>query len=102
MFVILWEFEVKYGYQTGFENAYGLQGPWVKLFRHDPHYRGTQLLRDSLREGIYFTLDFWDSETDYQNFQKENREVYAETDRETESLTVSERLIASFPVAEKS
>jgi heme-degrading monooxygenase HmoA len=100
MFVILWEFEVKHGYQRGFENAYGPQGPWVQLFRGDPGYRATQLLRDPARPEIYFTLDFWDTEPAYENFKKHNQQAYSELDRETESLTVNERLIGSFPVPE--
>jgi heme-degrading monooxygenase HmoA len=100
MFVILWEFEVKHGYQTGFENAYGPQGPWVQLFRGDPRYRATQLLRDPARPEIYFTLDFWDSEPAYENFKKQNQQAYSEIESETESLTVNERLIGSFPMPE--
>jgi len=98
MFLILWEFEVKHGYQTSFENAYGPEGPWVTLFQGDAHFRGTQLLRDAMRDRIYFTLDFWDSESDYENFKRQNHKAYAEMDLETASLTLNERLIGSFPV----
>ncbi len=95
MFVILWEFEVKPGYEERFESAYGSNGTWVQLFQRDPHFRGTRLHPDPSRSHIYFTLDFWDSEISYQNFLSANREAYDETDRSNEGLFVRERQILS-------
>ena len=99
MFVILWEFEVKPGSEGGFENAYGPEGAWVRLFQRDTHFRGTQLLRDSSRPLLYFTLDFWDSETAYNNFLNANRTAYEELDRRNEQFTLRERHIGSFALA---
>jgi hypothetical protein len=33
MFVALWEYEVKQGCEKRFEEAYGPDGGWVRLFR---------------------------------------------------------------------
>jgi hypothetical protein len=96
MFVILWEFEVKPGCEKRFESAYGSNGTWVRLFQRDPHFRGTQLLPDPSRSLAYFTLDFWDSESGYQNFLNNNRMAYDEIDRSNEGLTLHERHILSF------
>jgi hypothetical protein len=41
MFLILWEFEVKPGYEQSFEFAYGPEGAWTQLFRRDPGYLKT-------------------------------------------------------------
>jgi heme-degrading monooxygenase HmoA len=46
MFVTLWEFEVKPGSEELFEQAYGPEGEWVRLFRRAEPYRGTRLLRE--------------------------------------------------------
>jgi heme-degrading monooxygenase HmoA len=99
MFVILWEFEVKPGSDGCFENAYGPEGAWVRLFQRDPHFRGTQLLRDPSRPLLYFTLDFWDSETAYHNFLDANRAAYEELDRCNEGLTLRERHIGFFELS---
>lgn len=93
MFVILWEFEVKPGSEERFQNAYGPNGAWVQLFRSHPCFRGTQLLCDPSRPLFYFTLDFWDSETAYQDFLDANRAVYEDLDRSNEGLTRQERHI---------
>jgi heme-degrading monooxygenase HmoA len=102
MFVILWEFEVKLGSEERFQSAYGPQGTWVLLFERHPQFRGTQLLRDPARPRFYFTLDFWDSESAYQDFLNANRAAYDELDRLNEGLTLQERhilsLVPSLPI----
>ena len=96
MFVILWEFEVKPGSESAFENAYGAQGDWVRFFRRDPHYHMTYLLKDFSRPRIYCTMDFWDSEDAYENFKNQQRETYHALDQATVPLTLRERFIGSF------
>jgi heme-degrading monooxygenase HmoA len=98
MFVILWEFEVKPGSEERLQRAYGPEGAWVRLFQGDPHYRGTQLHRDPSRPLFYFTIDFWDSETEYENFLSANRAAYEEIDRDTQGLTIQDRPILSFTI----
>jgi heme-degrading monooxygenase HmoA len=96
MFLILWEFEVKPGEEVAFEKVYGPEGLWVQLFRGDPRYRETKLLKDPSRSGIYFTLDFWESENDYNRFKQTNQEAYAKMDKATESLTIREQNLGCF------
>jgi heme-degrading monooxygenase HmoA len=96
MFLILWEFEVKPGEEKAFEKAYGPEGPWVQLFRSDPNYQQTQLLKDTLRSRIYFTLDFWETENDYNHFHQTNQDEYAKLDEATEKLTIRERNLGCF------
>ena len=96
MVVILWEFEVKPGSEERFQRVYGPEGAWVRLFQHDPHFQGTQLLQDPSRPRYYFTIDFWDSEAAYHDFLDANRPAYEELDRAGEGLTVRERHILSF------
>jgi len=95
MFVILWEYEVKPGREELFE-VYGPQGDWARLFQTDPHYRETRLLRDISRPRYYFTLDDWDTETDFTQFKTAHSAEYAELDRATEGLTLSEQRLTTF------
>ncbi|MGB2629256.1 MAG: antibiotic biosynthesis monooxygenase [Candidatus Acidiferrum sp.] len=96
MFLILWEFDVKPGEELPFEKAYGPLGPWVGLFQRDRHFRQTQLLKDPSRSGVYFTLDFWDSEDDYKRFKHANQGDYESIDRMTQGLTIRERNLGCF------
>ena len=96
MFVALWEYEVKPGCEESFQSAYGPHGDWVCLFQRDPHYRETRLLKDLSRSRVYFTLDYWDSESSFDQFKAANHAAYAAIDRATEPLTLSERRLATF------
>jgi heme-degrading monooxygenase HmoA len=100
MFVILWEFEVKPGCEQSFESAYGPEGAWTQLFRRDPGYLKTLLLKDPSRTRMYATLDFWHSERAFQSFQSANCEAYLALDRSTEGLTSRETHLGSFTQTE--
>ncbi len=103
MFVILWEFEVKSGYEAEFEKDYGPEGVWVELFRQSPAYRETRLLRDTAQKQRYYTLDFWASGATYQAFRDRHREKYNKIDAKCEAMTVRETRLGEFESgAEKS
>jgi heme-degrading monooxygenase HmoA len=96
MFVALWEFEVKPGCEKRFEKVYGPEGAWARLFRNDTHYYQTRLVRDSLRDGVYLTMDFWESREAYEGFMAEHRAEYAAIDEASETLTEGERRVGWF------
>ena len=96
MFVILWEYEVKPGCEERFETVYGADGDWARLFRTDPSYKETRLLRDISRPHWYFTLDYWDSEKSFLQFKASREEAYASLDLATEGLTLSEHRLTAF------
>ena len=96
MFVALWEYEVKPGCGESFQSAYSPQGDWVRLFQRDPHFRETRLLQDFSRPRFYFTLDYWDSETSFEQFKAANQADYAAIDLANEPFTVTERRLATF------
>lgn len=93
MFVTLWEFEVKSGCEELFEQAYGPEGEWVRLFRRDARYRGTRLLRDVARERVYVTMDMWESREAYEEFREKFAAEYAEIDQNCEGLTIKENFL---------
>jgi heme-degrading monooxygenase HmoA len=96
MFVALWEYEVKPGGEERFENAYGPDGDWVRLFRSDSSYRETRLLRDPFRPTIYLTLDFWSSRQAYEKFLAEHHAEYQTIDEASAGLTSSERRVGWY------
>ena len=96
MFLVLWEYDVKPGFESRFETVYGPDGDWAQFFRRDPHYRETRLLLEPSRPSAYVTLDLWDSRETYENFRQQNREAYQALDRSCEPLTQRERHLGSF------
>jgi hypothetical protein len=91
MFLVLWEFDVKPGCDERFESVYGPDGAWAQLFRRDPAYQRTLLLRDPFRDRTYVTCDFWESETAYESFRHANSDAYLALDKQFEELTLAER-----------
>ena len=96
MFVALWEFEVKPGDEKKFEEVYGADGAWARLFLGDSMYRGTRLVKDVERERVYLTLDFWETCEAYERFKKENADEYERIDKEYEGMTMREKKIGEF------
>jgi hypothetical protein len=96
MFVILWEFQVKSGFEEEFARMYGSDGDWARLFRASGEYRGTRLSRDCGRDGWFYTLDLWESQKSYDLFRQRHAEAYAEIDRRCDAMTLQENFIASF------
>lgn len=96
MFVALWEFEVKPGSEELFEETYGADGAWAKLFSTDAQYRGTRLVKDVERERVYLTLDFWETREAYEKFKKENAAEYERIDRECAGMTMGESRIGEY------
>lgn len=95
-FTAVWEFQVKPEAIPAFEEIYGPDGAWAKLFRQSADYRGTELIRDVDRPGRYLTLDHWISREALHRFKQEHNAEYAAQDKQCESLTEREVFLGDF------
>jgi heme-degrading monooxygenase HmoA len=95
-FVAVWEFRPRPGAEGRFEETYGPQGPWVRLFSTGEGFVATELNRDLKDPGRYLTLDFWESRDAYDAFRRKHAKEYAAIDHECEELTTEENLVGSF------
>ena len=98
MFVVVWRFEVAEEKIQPFEDAYGPDGAWARLFRSSPQYLGTELLRDAYVPGGYLTIDRWVSEDDFRAFRKDHDTEYEDLDRSCDHLTSRETRIGAYTV----
>ena len=96
MFVILWEFHVSQEHVAEFEEVYGENGAWVKLFQKGKGYLGTELLHDPGDLHHYLTLDRWTSATDYEAFLSHWKDEYEKLDEGYKDLTESETLLGRW------
>ena len=96
MIYVLWEFTVPELHLAAFERAYGSDGLWARLFRRDPSYRETVLLKDEQRPGRYLTIDMWEDKDSYLRFKDRFAGDYQTIDQECEKLTSVERQIGTF------
>ena len=95
-YVVVWEFWVRAGEEARFEEIYGSQGAWARLFVADPEYAGTRLVRDVREPLRYLTLDFWDSREAHERFRERHAAEYQAIDAKCESLTEGENEVGCF------
>lgn len=96
MYVVLWRFRARVGAERAFEATYGADGAWARLFRRDPAYLGSELLRGS--DGTYLTIDRWASCEAWTAFREREAAAYGELDTRGRALTESETPLPAVEV----
>ena len=59
MIAIMWQFDVRNGRETEFEQMYGVDGEWTAMNRHTRSYLGSSFLRDQNRSSRYIVIEYW-------------------------------------------
>ena len=95
-FMILWEYQVKSGCESEFEEIYGAEGDWVRFFRLAAGYLGTELHRDVHNPTRYVTIDSWSYQAAYETFCEQHLSEYHALDAQCEALTERETHLGSF------
>lgn len=95
-FVYIWEYIVREEYLTEFEEVYGPEGDWVRLFEKAAGYIGTDLHRDISNSRRFITIDHWETIEDRDNFRKEYSREFEQLDGYCERFTESEKWIGDF------
>lgn len=94
MFVRTWRYRVGRPEREAFEQAYGPDGDWARLFARGSGFLGTELLgavdRGSGDALIYVTIDRWRDRSDWDAFLAELGEDYRALDGRLGALTLDE------------
>jgi heme-degrading monooxygenase HmoA len=96
LFHIVWEFQVRPGREAEFEERYGADGDWARLFGRGEGYGKTVLLRDLAAAGRYLVTDTWRDGASYRAFKERYAEEYAALDARCAELTLDERPLGEF------
>ena len=95
-YVIVWAFRVWPEKEREFVEQYGPEGPWAQLFRRSGGYIRTELARDVADRLRFFTLDYWQTEEEFNDFREQNLAEYQRLDQEFEGLTQEETRLGAF------
>ncbi|MGH7702903.1 MAG: antibiotic biosynthesis monooxygenase family protein [Gemmatimonadales bacterium] len=95
MFTIVWRFETPPEQAEEFEEMYGPEGDWARLFRRAEGYLGTELYRGSGDRLTWITVDRWVSRVAFEAFRTRYPDEYAALDVRGERLTRSEQLLGT-------
>ena len=101
MFVAVWKYEVKEESIEKFEDLYGQNGKWVKLFKENAGYLMTEFVASLSDNSVYITIDKWESNHHYQNYLDKNKNKILEIDVEGEEFTLNETKIGWFETVDQ-
>ena len=96
--VRLWRFEVGPAEEQRFISAYRADGDWARLFATAPGFIRTELWRDG--DGVYLTVDHWDSVQAFERFQAGQGEEYRRLDAELEGIAGIESFVGAFDLVD--
>ena len=94
MFVRVFQYTATAGKSAEFEQAYGADGDWVRLFATAEGYLGSTL--EGADGGRYRTQDHWRSAADFTAFLAANQRAYDKVDRVYAALKSTEEHCGHF------
>ena len=95
-YVRVWRFRPLPMRVAAFEDAYGPEGDWARLFRTADGFLGTTLLKSAGEPAEYLTLDHWVSAQAYQTFRRARHEEFTALDRRCDALTAQEQEVGEY------
>lgn len=96
MIAIMWQFEVKQGRESDFEELYGIEGEWTAMNRHARSYLGTSFLRDQNRSSRYLIIEYWSEMLVYEQHRAYRSDVIASLEEKRRTLIESVEPIGVF------
>ena len=96
----IWEYEVRSDQLTQFQDAYGPNGDWARLFQKCPGFIKTELKRDFKNPIRFITIDYWQSYSAFSAIQQLIATEYNILDKLCEEYTLSENHIGVFEVTD--
>jgi len=95
-YVIVWEFRVRQERAAEFVQKYGPEGAWARFFRGSAGYIKTELVRDVTSDFRFLTLDYWQTEEEFNRYRQLNLAEYERLDKEFRGLTEQENRLGGF------
>ena len=92
MIAIMWQFDVKNGRETEFEQMYGVDGEWTAMNRGSRSYIGSSFLRDQNRSSRYILIEYWSEMIVYERHRAHRSDASALEERRTSLIESVEPL----------
>jgi hypothetical protein len=92
----MWQFEVKHGRETEFEQLYGVDGEWTAMNRLARSYLGSSFLRDQTRRSRYIVIEYWSETLVYEHHRASRSEAIASLEERSQVLVDSVEPLGIF------
>jgi hypothetical protein len=96
MIAIMWQFDVKNGRETEFEQLYGVDGEWTAMNRHTRSYLGSSFLRDENRSSRYIVIEYWSEMVVYEQHRDFRSAAIASIEKRSRTLVDSVEPLGIF------
>jgi len=90
-YAYIWEYTVRPECVAEFEDVYGPNGRWVKLFKKAKGYVRTELHRDRQNANRYVTIDYWESADAWERFRTDMSSEFEAIDSQCAKFTLDEQ-----------
>jgi hypothetical protein len=89
MIAIVWQFEVRVGKSSEFEELFGADGDWNAMNRHSRSYLGTSFLRDQTSAQRYLLIEYWSEMLVAEHHKQYRRDAVEQLEARRDALIVS-------------
>jgi hypothetical protein len=96
MIAIMWQFDVKSGRETEFEQLYGVNGEWTAMNRRTRSYLGTSFLQDQTRSSRYIVIEYWSEMIVYEQHRSSRSAAIASLEQRSTTLVDSVEPLGIF------
>jgi len=96
MIAIMWQFDVKNGQETEFEQLYGVDGDWTTINRNTRSYLGSSFLRDQNRASRYVVIEYWSEMLVYEQHRAYRSDAIASLEARRTALVESVEPLGIF------
>ena len=96
MIAIVWQFEIKNGRQTEFEQLYGVDGEWTAMNRQTRSYLGSSFLHDQNRSSRYVVIEYWSEMIVYEHHRASRSAAIATLEERSKMLVDSVEPLGIF------
>lgn len=96
MIGIMWQFEVKPGFEREFEQLYGTDGEWSILNRQTRSFLGASFMRDQNRSTRYVLIEYWSEMLLYEQYRTYRSDLIASLDAQRDRFVDSTEPVGIF------
>jgi len=96
MIAIMWQFDVKTGRETEFEQLYGVDGEWTAMNRQTRSYLGSSFLHDQNRPSRYVVVEYWSEMIVYEQHRASRSAAIASLEQRSTTLVESVEPVGIF------
>jgi quinol monooxygenase YgiN len=96
MVAIVWQFGVKDGRQTEFEELLGTDGEWNVLNRQTRSFLGSSFLRDQSNASRYMVVEYWSEMLVYEQHRVYRSDAIASLEQRRDELVDSVEPLGVF------